>query len=800
MKKGFTLIELLAVIAIMAIILLIAVPVYNGVQTSVKESIYHSKIEEVLAKAEGYASETNSFVFDVKTLIENGSLSADNEAGEFKDPRTNRDMKCDIINVLYENNQYEARITESETCYEQEDLENLFGMVELVLYKSDGSEVEKYEGTEWVKERNLYVGYRFKEEYQSYQDKVKKITWTGEEEKSCEGENLGTCEKYEIVTDQIKNVTVHLEITVLVDNVEITSKVSKTILVDLQNPTVVDGSIKYDKDIYSNSMKKVEFELNDFMGSGIKSFSLVTQPNCTTEEYEENKQSATNGLQTTYLTNGNYYICVEDQVGNIGFDPEEMIVINNVDINGPTITIKENNVWGKTNKIEFEMKDDTVVNGYGFSETDEIPDNFTYVNESKINVSNIYTENGTYYAWAMDAGGNISKLEFEVKYIDNILPVADIRTPASDVSSTSPAYFTLMDNESGLKRYAILESENETPNWKAITPERKNYSFTQTFEKNGTYYLLVEDVVGNVLKTSFEIKNIDVTPPTFKVEQAIKWVTIDAIKVTITDNASGIYGYAWTTTNQEPTSWTRAYSAKEKVITRNVSQNQTLYLWAKDVRGNVSSVQIVERYIDRTKPTLNYTTPTDWTNTPRMITLTANDNESGIEGIYYAFQNTTDSYMKYTGPFQVTGRIFYAYAKDNAGNTSKVTSYQTKVDTANPYTPILDMEFTLEEPTNSSVECSRNEKYGTEENVCTIHSTSGRVQYWFYASDSGSGVRKYYREVWVNGTLRRTDTINEGEDFPHSSYPYDYYYEKIYSIDAVGNKSSNALTIHLYFD
>ena len=51
MKKGFTLIELLAVIAIMAIILLIAVPVYNGVQTSVKESIYHSKIEEVLAKA-----------------------------------------------------------------------------------------------------------------------------------------------------------------------------------------------------------------------------------------------------------------------------------------------------------------------------------------------------------------------------------------------------------------------------------------------------------------------------------------------------------------------------------------------------------------------------------------------------------------------------------------------------------------------------------------------------------------------------------------------------------------------------
>ena len=218
MKKGFTLIELLAVIAIMAIILLIAVPVYNGVQTNIKESIYHSKIEEVLAKAEGYASETNSFVFDIKTLIENGSLSADNEAGSFVDPRTNRDMRCDIVNVVYENNQYEASITESETCYEQEELENLFGMVDLVLYKSDGSEINKIEGTDWIKERNIYVGYRFKEAYQSYQDKITEIYWSGEEEKSCQ-EDLSTCEKYEIVTDQIKNVTIHLEMVFLIDGV-----------------------------------------------------------------------------------------------------------------------------------------------------------------------------------------------------------------------------------------------------------------------------------------------------------------------------------------------------------------------------------------------------------------------------------------------------------------------------------------------------------------------------------------------------------------------------------------------------
>ena len=342
MKKGFTLIELLAVIAIMAIILLIAVPVYNGVQTNIKESIYHSKIEEVLAKAEGYASETNSFVFDIKTLIENGSLSADNEAGSFVDPRTNRDMRCDIVNVVYENNQYEASITESETCYEQEELENLFGMVDLVLYKSDGSEINKIEGTDWIKERNIYVGYRFKEAYQSYQDKITEIYWSGEEEKSCQ-EDLSTCEKYEIVTDQIKNVTIHLEMVFLIDGVEIRSNTSKTILVDLQKPSVVEGSVNVNNDINTSQERKVEFEISDGAGSGIKSYSIVKTKSCNTEEYEKNKTSASEGIQSVYLTNGNYYICVEDKVGNKTEDsdlenPKNQIHVENVDTSVPVIS------------------------------------------------------------------------------------------------------------------------------------------------------------------------------------------------------------------------------------------------------------------------------------------------------------------------------------------------------------------------------------------------------------------------------------------------------------------------------
>ena len=126
MKKGFTLVELMAALVIISILLLIAVPVYNGVRTNVNKSIYESKIAEIKSKAIGYASETNRTVMDVKTLISEGLITADNEAGEYNDPRDGRSMLCDIINVIYKNNQYEANITESEKCYELEELENLY--------------------------------------------------------------------------------------------------------------------------------------------------------------------------------------------------------------------------------------------------------------------------------------------------------------------------------------------------------------------------------------------------------------------------------------------------------------------------------------------------------------------------------------------------------------------------------------------------------------------------------------------------------------------------------------------------
>lgn len=148
MRRCFTLVEVVATIVILAVILSIAVPIYNGVRENINESVYESKLREILSKAESYATETNRIVFDVGTLIEEGELSADNEIGEFKDPRTGRDMSCDIVQVLYKNNQYEASLTESTICYDPIELENLYGMIQLVFYDMSDQKLEKIEGTE----------------------------------------------------------------------------------------------------------------------------------------------------------------------------------------------------------------------------------------------------------------------------------------------------------------------------------------------------------------------------------------------------------------------------------------------------------------------------------------------------------------------------------------------------------------------------------------------------------------------------------------------------------------------------
>ena len=170
MKKGFTLVELIAVISIMSVILLIGIPTYTYINNKTKENLYMSKVNELLAKGSVYAEETGLFAFSVNTLVEEGKVSSDNESGQILDPRDQRKMNCDIIRVVYENNQYEASYAISDACLSDEELNNQYGMFQIIVKNKEGDVVSDYDT--WHNITEYYLSYELKEEYQNFASNI----------------------------------------------------------------------------------------------------------------------------------------------------------------------------------------------------------------------------------------------------------------------------------------------------------------------------------------------------------------------------------------------------------------------------------------------------------------------------------------------------------------------------------------------------------------------------------------------------------------------------------------------------
>lgn len=94
MKKGFTIIELLAAIAIMALIIIISVPAYEGISHTIKDNNLNSKLsmmeKSTLAyinkyhKDEVYPGGDTSYkiCFSIDYLISKNVFSADNETDD----------------------------------------------------------------------------------------------------------------------------------------------------------------------------------------------------------------------------------------------------------------------------------------------------------------------------------------------------------------------------------------------------------------------------------------------------------------------------------------------------------------------------------------------------------------------------------------------------------------------------------------------------------------------------------------------------------------------------------------------
>lgn len=118
--------------------------------------------------------------------------------------------------------------------------------------------------------------------------------------------------------------------------------------------------------------------------------------------------------------------------------------------------------------------------------------------------------------------------------------------------------------------------------------ENTEYENSKMITVDGYIFLLTgenEDIKIEYLGKKGDIIIVDRTKPVVTIEGN----TANTINITITDNSSGVVGYAYTKDCKEPQTFIECENSLNiKARIENLEQNTTYYIWAKDLAGNVS--------------------------------------------------------------------------------------------------------------------------------------------------------------------------------------------------------------------
>ena len=99
-KKGFTLMELLSVIVLLGIIITIGLFSISSIRKAILDRQYKNLKTEIELAAEKYYQDTESTIFYVQTLLDEGYIKADNSSLNIYSPVDSNIMNCYTINVV----------------------------------------------------------------------------------------------------------------------------------------------------------------------------------------------------------------------------------------------------------------------------------------------------------------------------------------------------------------------------------------------------------------------------------------------------------------------------------------------------------------------------------------------------------------------------------------------------------------------------------------------------------------------------------------------------------------------------
>lgn len=298
---------------------------------------------------------------------------------------------------------------------------------------------------------------------------------------------------------------------------------------------------------------------------------------------------------------------------------------------------------------------------------------------------------------------------------------------------------------------------------------------------------------------------LDNTAPTFTVSgnHGIWQNTSVRLTISAQDTGSGLNSSPYSFDGGK--TWT---SSNNKLF----YSTETVTIAVRDKKGNIAK-GTYRIMIDSSRPSFTTTiVPTTWSRGEATVTVNATDTGgSGIKNMTWSYGDYNGNYsnpVAFNQNFRTDKYRLRVIVTDNAGNSTTKYVY-TRVDNAQPYSPVLDLEPTLAESTVRSVTCSRNDETTYENNYCTITSRGSNTSWWFYGLDNykatggDSGVDRFCERVVVNGNVYRDwICIGVGESFPRitiSNASRKDIHHQYMSYDAVGLASPGILDLKIIY-
>ena len=271
--------------------------------------------------------------------------------------------------------------------------------------------------------------------------------------------------------------------------------------------------------------------------------------------------------------------------------------------------------------------------------------------------------------------------------------------------------------------------------WNDITPTSETEN-TQIYEikisENKTVYARYRDEINQISEAkTATIANIDKDNPILRElnYSTLYWTDKDVVlTIKAIDELSGLSGYMLST-DANVTADTEGWQAleantQEQSFEITVSENNTYYLYIKDVAGNIIKEEVNINYIDRTEPIIEKLEEVSSEDGVSTIEAVAKENEGYIGSYMFTkdaniTEATTEGWTVYEEPqktttesFEVTENgTYYYYVKNLVG---KIAKKEIVIDSIKEkYTVTFDKNY-LEDIWTATTMLSR---YGSQSSI-----------------------------------------------------------------------------------